>query len=356
MAAVLIAACSEPEPESPSWWLDGAADASVIELPAEGTVAFAPEGGRRFVLDRVGQITQARAWGDTIVGVIDIAACEAVLVSVAGEDVEWLQRFGRCGDGPGEFRAPTDLLLDGDTLIVVDGDHGRFTFLPLDGSAVRDIQLTQVAGDPWIPLEIVAADAETIVVTASLPGAGVSADAGFLRTIRRDDASLVRAAVPDPPLAGTNPAQSPRRISACHDPQTDRIVVANRWRVERLVLDRSSQTTVRRLISTLPWFETAEPFGDQGGVVPAGFVRLVCGDGQALIVWRGRPRTPNSDRYVMELIALDGAEHRIEHGLLEEAHPARFGLAGRSRDGWVFYTNSDPAGPVLLVRDLEEGR
>ncbi|HUF66136.1 MAG TPA: hypothetical protein VMM17_09170 [Gemmatimonadaceae bacterium] len=347
------AACSGQPADSDFWLVSSrSVETTVVALPDDEQVAFGREPVRELLLDEIGQISQVRVWKDTIVGIVDLMACQAVLLSIAGEEVRYLRRFGACGDGPAEFREPADLFLDGDTLIVVDLRDTRITFLPLESGESREVHIPRVTGDPWAPLEILTADTASVVLLASLPGAGVSARANMVRRIRRDDAALLSSGVPDAPFSGSNPAVLPRRLSACWDPETDRIVVANRWRAERLIVDRASYRVIERHVSSVPWIEAVEPFDDNGGVAAAAYVRMQCGDGFVLILWRGRPRTPYADRYLMELVGTDGAVHLLEHGKLEtQQHPARLGIAGRTRDGWVLYTNLDPAGPKLYVFD-----
>ena len=53
----------------------------------------------------------------------------AQLVQVFNSNGEWLQAIGRLGSGPGEYLRPSDVLPNGDSLLIVDGDARRLTIL-----------------------------------------------------------------------------------------------------------------------------------------------------------------------------------------------------------------------------------
>jgi hypothetical protein len=58
-------------------------------------------------------------------------------VRVFERDGSYVRSLGRTGDGPGEFRFTGRLLLDADTLIVIDGQLSRATLFDTTGAVVR---------------------------------------------------------------------------------------------------------------------------------------------------------------------------------------------------------------------------
>jgi hypothetical protein len=71
---------------------------------------------------------------------------------------KFVRRMGRRGEGPGEFAYIRQLVLRGDTIIVLDQQHNRITLLSPQGSVLRTIPV------PFRPLAILPAAGDTLVV------------------------------------------------------------------------------------------------------------------------------------------------------------------------------------------------
>lgn len=71
---------------------------------------------------------------------------------VFGRDGELTARAGGTGDGPGEFQRPAGLVrLGGDTLLVYDSDHRRFSLFDTNGNFLDDRRLEIPAGGADAP-------------------------------------------------------------------------------------------------------------------------------------------------------------------------------------------------------------
>lgn len=347
----LLAACSEPPPDL--WWMFGDAPASGIDVP-EAMLSPAPVVAS-FPVDGVSQISTARLGPDRTLGVVDLRTCQVILYRLGADAAPETERLGRCGEGPGEFRGITDILIEPDTVVVVDHDQQILTFLPRRGGTPRLLELRDLAEQGWRAFEILRTDGAVILAAGVLPGAGLHATSGFLRVIDRGDASQISEFAPDPPAAGANVSQLPRRVSACLDAGSGSVFIANRWRMERVILSGDGQRVLRRLITPGSWVLDVVR-DDRPGAVPAAYVRLACGDGDALFQWRTRAEGGGVDRYHTELITSDGSTAWSSTGREPESpHPAAMSAVGRVAEGWLFYSNNEIAGPTVFVLDLEAG-
>lgn len=113
LLACILSACHSDD--EPSFWLF--ADVRPTTLAVEGAPSDVSWAGVRTIpLDQIGRISRGRVWRDTVVGIVDPMSCQVVLVTIHGEEPHYLRRFGRCGEGPGEFRGLTDFMIDGDKI------------------------------------------------------------------------------------------------------------------------------------------------------------------------------------------------------------------------------------------------
>jgi hypothetical protein len=107
------------------WVLD--TDATVTIGRLEGAEAYT-----------FGQVTGVMVADD---GRIYVADAQALEVRVYSPDGEFLFRFGRNGEGPGEFGNISGLARAPGGLAVMDGQQARVTIFDLDGEVVRTIRL-----------------------------------------------------------------------------------------------------------------------------------------------------------------------------------------------------------------------
>jgi len=88
---------------------------------------------------------------------------------------EVLARAGRDGDGPGEFRRPGGVVhLGGDTILVYDASHRRFSLFDTDGNLLADRRLEPPAGGEDAPRLTLYAAVDAVGDTVTLRGEGYS--------------------------------------------------------------------------------------------------------------------------------------------------------------------------------------
>ncbi len=85
-----------------------------------------------------GEVAGVAVAGD---GRIYVGDAQALEVRVYSPDGEFLFRFGRKGEGPGEFGNISGLRLAPEGIAVVDGQQARVTVFTLDGDLVRTFRL-----------------------------------------------------------------------------------------------------------------------------------------------------------------------------------------------------------------------
>lgn len=125
--------------EYPEGVWDGAPPIPLAEAPTVriGTL----DGADELQLTQVGDAVRME---DGSFAILERRARE---VRVFGSDGAFRHRFGREGEGPGEFRSATSLhLVPGDTLAVWDSGAGRLTWFGPDGVHLRDRALAPFAG------------------------------------------------------------------------------------------------------------------------------------------------------------------------------------------------------------------
>jgi len=114
-----------------------AGDVSAVELAPDLDLG----GGQRDGFNIVADVATFR---DGAIAVLDLVDCDVALFDSTGALV---RRFGRKGDGPGEFRFPVALSAVGPDLIVIEADPTRaFTVFDTTGAVVETAP-APVAGD-----------------------------------------------------------------------------------------------------------------------------------------------------------------------------------------------------------------
>ncbi len=354
-SAILLAACGEAQGPSYYFFPEGPFQSVEIPEPASGSAADAPwSAGPELVLEEVGSIFVARVFSDTLVGIVDPMACQGHLYGLdpEGHALRHLARLGRCGDGPAEFRGLVDLHAHGDTLILADEQRNTLSFFPVQGGEPRRLQLGSGLDDPWRVSEIVHVEESSLLLLGTLR-AGAEPQAGFVRRVHRTTGAVLDAFLPDPSAAALNLAAGLRRGFLCRDPAGGELVVANRWRAERAVLDEGGRVRAVSISPSLEWV-AEEPWPDRPGVRPTAYVRLACGGGEALIQWRTQDSNREVDRYYLEILNVEGRVlHQETGGRPGPQHPAAMGIAGRVPGGWLAYSNHSELGPILRVLRLQ---
>jgi hypothetical protein len=235
--------------------------------------------------------------------------------------------------------------LDGDTLIVVD-DGSALTFFSISDGGARTLQIGPLQEDGWRPTDILLASDEELWLGGTL---ATGSRYGLLRRLTRGDGRRLADEISEAEGPRANEAPLLRRLFACADAEAERIVVGNRWRVERAVLTPDFELAADPYRSAVDWVRES-PYPERPGVRPDAFVRLACGHGRVLVLWRTLADRDTIDRFYLEILELDGGIVYQEHGRRPGLdHPAGRSVAAALGDGWLTYTNQSDLGPVLQV-------
>jgi len=101
--------------------------------------------GWRLVRDlRIGELEGAPEYTFNQIAAVAVTSGDTIFVLDRGDKTikaydpggRFARQFGREGEGPGEFRTPSEMVALRDTLLVYDWRLGRFTFLTRDGGVV----------------------------------------------------------------------------------------------------------------------------------------------------------------------------------------------------------------------------
>ncbi len=101
--------------------------------------------------DMVGDGGQALAFVEDVLplengelAILDSGADQVLIFDSSGERV---RTMGREGDGPGEFRDPARMMLEGDSLFIFDEGDRSISTLTLDGAYQGEVRGSELAGD-----------------------------------------------------------------------------------------------------------------------------------------------------------------------------------------------------------------
>lgn len=96
-------------------------------------------------------------------------------LSIFTRDGDWLRDIGRSGEGPGEFRRPQTMAVQGETIVLGDPSGRRMELLSRDGASLRSTRWSipadslGVGASPLLPL----VDGSVLAVPSTLPIGGV---------------------------------------------------------------------------------------------------------------------------------------------------------------------------------------
>lgn len=158
-AGVVLAVTTYATPSpTPSWTIDEAAQIRYGESSAEPL---------NFVW-----IRNATRLPDGRVAALDPRVAELLVFAPSGE---LAARAGREGDGPGEFKRPSGLVhVGGDTLLVYDASHMRFSLFDTQGNFLDESRLEAPGGGEDAPRLPIYGMVDVVGDTVTLRGEGYS--------------------------------------------------------------------------------------------------------------------------------------------------------------------------------------
>jgi hypothetical protein len=242
-----------------------------------------------------GQIVDVAVSADSLIAVADRFGCTVrVFHFPSGDEVSVL---GGCGDGPGEFRQVVSIAFKADTLLVSDFRRARIVRMdPRTGAELG-------ATPPPVP----STEAATVVLDAAADR--ILYVPAWLRSARKElllaqsDDGGERAGLTDTQISLENRDQSlMRRGEACLLGDDGLVLVANRWALQAIILDRDLMPRFSHR-DDRPWVGPREE-GGRGHWLP-GFLTPEVACSESFGVVRYRVNEITDDRAM-----------RVERGLL----------------------------------------
>lgn len=247
-----------------------------------------------------------------MMAVLDRHPCQVVLYSLTEE--AFVRRIGGCGDGPGEFRRPSAVILVGDTIIIYDPAAGRVQYLTLAGEELRRAEFTDVGHRV---ADVALLDDSLLVLALTAPPAQFAPawmgdDQPLLEVVRRDGWEPVSDAVQLPLVAVRNQFNLGTFVGLCTAKVEQRslVAVSNPWAFEGATMEGPALSPRNHFLTRVPW-STPRPYAAVEGSVRPGAVAadVVCtGVGplwwQLRYDWDATPPLPIGGRF--ELRRWDG--------------------------------------------------
>lgn len=139
-AAILVIGCANPDDWALRSDLPAVVDGPPEDLPDSLVlVGFLGEG-------IIGDYKGSRAISHSgRIALEEASECRVTVLDLTSGDL--LYRVGKCGEGPGEFRAIASVFFDGDTLSVIDGVLDRLTTIAPDGRVLAMQSWKAIWGD-----------------------------------------------------------------------------------------------------------------------------------------------------------------------------------------------------------------
>jgi len=295
-----------------------------------------------------------------LLAVTDFTTCQIFLIPL-NTDAGSVSRIGRCGDGPGEFRAILALTFHGDTLIAFDGQRREFVLVTTEGREVARHSLA-APSEFFAVTFLTALDDARLLIGRSVPPltfGRTSEEAGsaFMVTLDRRTGQPAARHVPVPEVGQRNEVGALNHVANCRQsPRTHGYLVAfQEWRFEGTVLDPVSGREVARFRSPVRWDRHRQHPRGGGGVLPGAIATAAACGRDAFVVWQlaaGEPPNLMEGRAGrLEVRSWGGALlHRLDFGAADSL------LHGRPLAGFgnlfVFRANELGEYPRLLVFEL----
>lgn len=139
----LTTACGSERAGNPATTIRDSAGVRIVTSGARGR--WTNGSGWRLVQDlRIGELEGAPEYTFNQIAAVAVTSGDTIFVLDRGDKTikaydpggRFVRQFGREGEGPGEFREPSEIVALRDTLLVYDWRLGRFTFLTRDGRVV----------------------------------------------------------------------------------------------------------------------------------------------------------------------------------------------------------------------------
>jgi hypothetical protein len=297
-------------------------------------------------------IVGAIAANDSLLGIVDQTTCEIVIYNTKTNS--YLNKWGGCGGGPGEFGRVGEIAWRGDSLFVVDAQRLSISVLS-SGRFVRLIRPQLGSMSPLIT-HLGFADDSTILLGLGLLPRGALSEAdeqglSFLAAVDSRDGRLRQGVLRDlDPFSQRNRARIGRTLPMCSSPvriQPPAIALLTPWEFRGRLFrwGRPDTVTFSAKVPEQRW----ESRGTEQWF-PRGLPSVACGDRFVLFKW-SRQSGKESVGY-LEVRDLQGSLVLAKR--LSWSDSTLFGVAAASQgDRFYFRTNRVIDHPAVVVFRLE---
>lgn len=206
-------------------------------------------------------------WGSYLV-VADVRACQVVLLDWVSR--QEASRYGRCGDGPGEFRQPFLLSSFGDSLVVVDVGRHELVFVGPGMAGERRMQLPMLARHDISGIEAIGpvdSDHLGLIVTWATGDPALRRQTPMRFIISASTGTVVDSGLFAPTALASQRLEVPVRITACfgQDSIGPWHAVQNSWMHEVLLFRGRDSLVWRHHDPRFTWIGTRVPENPRGG-------------------------------------------------------------------------------------------
>lgn len=285
-----------------------------------------------------------------ILAIVDLQACEIAILEL--ERLTLLRRFGRCGDGPGEFRFIQDITFVGDSLFVFDQRTRQIIVLDMEGNEGRRMRPPVLGQPPVLLLTDMSAvnDSTVLVGLALMPASGESRYPGesdhlLLAFMDVRTGAIGARFYRDSELSIANRNNAIRGVSACAAPTTPHLIATlNRWEFAGTFHNPPDTAATAQFRSEVDWIVPHET--EPGEWIWPGVGSVACAADVALFSYLGSESEPRRwTRGHVELRRYDGS--LLYQRTLTDADSVFFGRGAGLRGRFYLASNSVFDYPVI---------
>jgi len=257
--------------------------------------------GSRDGLVSFGQIGRGAIREDGLFVISDPKSCE--LHFFDGQSTALLGTFGRCGNGPGEFRAVMSLQFVGDTLIAFDASTSQLVaILPPSTELARRSVIPHSSSHARPTQMLVANDSQLVgtapvVPTKSRPD---SARNELLLVVDRTSGNVTHRALRPPPVGEDNDFAFLNNAEICLRPGHGRptlVLAMNHWRFQAAILTMPRLALSGSISSDVPWIHPRALPRSQPGRAPSSYAAgIACAQNVAFLWHRERVVDPTRQK------------------------------------------------------------
>ena len=257
--------------------------------------------GSRDGLVSFGQIGRGAIREDGLFVISDPKSCE--LHFFDGETAALLGTFGRCGNGPGEFRAVMSLQFVGDTLIAFDASTSQLVALLPPSTELARRSLMPHSSSHARPTQILIANDSQLVGSAPvvpLKSRPDNARNELLLIVDRTSGHVTHRALRPPPVGEDNDFAFLNNAEICLRTGHGRptlVLAMNHWRFQAAILTMPHLALAGSMSSDVSWIHPRPLPRSQPGRAPSSYsAGIACAQNVAFLWHRERVVDPTHQK------------------------------------------------------------